>query len=141
MSSANRTVLLVEDDPGDALLAHHVFEKAIPGASLVHVEDGEAAIAWLSAVGADRPPPAYVLLDLKLPRRSGFEVLEWARGRAELRRLPIAVLSSSHVAEDIERACRLGANSYLVKPVGFSELRDLLVTVDRYWTTIDRIAV
>lgn len=145
MSDAQRTVLLVEDEPGDALLAQTVYAKELPAVSLVTLEDGEAAIAYLEGRGewVDRvrwPLPAYVLLDLKLPRRSGFEVLEAARQRPELARLPIVVLSSSHVPDDIARACRLGANSYLVKPVGLGELRALLTAVDHYWTRVDRLA-
>jgi CheY-like chemotaxis protein len=78
-----------------------------------------------------------VLLDLKLPRKSGLEVLAWLRGHDTLRRLPVVVLTSSREAPDVRRAYDLGANSYLVKPVGFEALRQLVETLGLYWLTLN----
>ena len=126
-------VLLVEDNRDDALLMGRAFRKAGLAAP-AHVEDGEAAVAYLAqaAASGDRAPgplPGLVLLDLKLPRKSGLEVLEWLRAQDALRRLPVVVLTSSREAPDIRRAYDLGANSYLVKPVGFEALRQLVETL------------
>jgi CheY-like chemotaxis protein len=103
---------------------------------------GEEALEYLAGGGgfADRerhPFPALMLLDLQLPRRSGHEVLEWLRAQeAGLRRLPVVVLTSSREPSDVNRAYELGANSYLVKPVSFDALLDMLRVVERYWLAL-----
>jgi CheY-like chemotaxis protein len=81
--------------------------------------------------------PAVVLLDLKLPRRSGLEVLEWVRSQAPLRRLPIVVLTSSNQSQDVNRAYDLGANSYLVKPVDFDDLKAMIGKIHVYWIDLN----
>jgi CheY-like chemotaxis protein len=103
---------------------------------------GEEAVDYLAggAGFADRgkhPFPALVLLDLQLPRRSGHEVLEWLRAQEEgLRRLPVVVLTSSREPRDINRAYELGANSYLVKPVSFDALLDMVRVLEHYWLAL-----
>jgi len=104
------------------------------------VGDGDAAVAYLAGTGeyTDRaryPWPNAVLLDLKLPRRSGLEVLGWARQEAGLTHLPIIVFTSSREATDLKQAYALGANSYLVKPVDFGSLLDLVRSFEDYWMT------
>ena len=131
-------ILLVEDDPNDVALTQLAFEQAGFTNPLQVVRDGEAAIAYLGgqAPYTDRrrhPLPILMLLDLKLPRRSGFEVLAWVRSVAGMRRLPIVVLTSSSNSPDINRAYDSGANSYLVKPVAFAELLGLVQTLGFYW--------
>lgn len=132
------TVLLVEDDPNDALLIRRLFGKIGLAGSLQHVDDGEKAVAYLSGTGvySERSRygiPSLILLDLKLPRRSGHEVLQWMRSQPELRRVPVVVLTSSREATDITRAYDLGANSYLVKPVEYAALQEMLRVIDAYW--------
>jgi CheY-like chemotaxis protein len=131
-------ILLVEDDPNDVALTQLAFERAGFTNPLQIVRDGEQAIAYLAgqAPYADRaryPLPILILLDLKLPRRSGFEVLAWLRGVANVRRLPVVVLTSSAHSPDIDRAYDVGANSYLVKPVAFAALLGLVQTLGLYW--------
>ncbi len=114
-------VLLVDDSENDALLMRTVFERAGFVQPLRFARDGEEAIAYLRGDGlyADRkkfPMPTTVLLDLNMPRKNGFEVLEWVRQQPGLRRLRVYILSASSRSQDIERAYDLGANSYLVKP-------------------------
>jgi CheY-like chemotaxis protein len=135
-----RTVLLVEDDPDDVLLTQRAFRKVGARVPIQVVGDGEQAIAYLTGQGgwADReshPLPDLLLLDLKLPRRSGFEVLEWLRSQPGLRRLPVVVLTGSREMADVDRALDLGANSYLVKPVGFDALLEIVRLLDLYWLT------
>src|SRR5262249_11861963 len=130
------TVLVVEDNPTDVLLIRRAFAKANIANPLHIVRDGDTAVQYLAGeeAYADRaayPLPAVVLLDLKLPRRSGFEVLRWVRARRL--RLPIVVLTSSKQSQDVNRAYELGANSYLVKPVEFDDLREMLNSVHIYW--------
>lgn len=132
------SILLVEDDPNDVTLTRLAFEQARFTNPLHVVNNGEEAIAYLGGEGpyADRqryPIPILVLLDLKLPRRSGFEVLTWVRGVPTVRRLPVVVLTSSQQSPDINRAYDAGANSYLVKPVAFENLLGLVRTLGLYW--------
>jgi CheY-like chemotaxis protein len=140
--SESRTVLLVEDDPNDVLLTQRAFHKLPARAPLQVVGDGDQALAYLAGAGeyADReshPLPDLLLLDLKLPRRSGFEVLEWLRGQPGLRRLPVVVLTGSRESPDVDRALDLGANSYLLKPVGFDALLEIVRLLDLYWLTLN----
>src|SRR6266700_997931 len=136
-------ILLVEDDSNDVLLLQRAFQRAGLRDCLRVVRDGEQAMNYLSGRGiyADRekfPLPFLVLLDLKMPGTDGFEVLQWARSEAELKRLLIVVLTSSHLQSDVDRAYELGANSYLVKPVEFDEMVNLIKRFEIYWTEINR---
>lgn len=131
-------ILLVEDNPDDVLLARRAVKKAALAVALQVVEDGDEAVAYLDGSGPfdDRsrhPLPALVLLDLKLPKRPGLEVLRWIRAQAELDTTPLVVLTSSSEDEDIQKAYALGANSYLQKPVAFNGLVQLLGVLDLYW--------
>ena len=136
MSSEARTVLLVEDDTNDVLLVRRAFRKAGLTARIEVVGDGEAAVDYLARAHT-QGGPGLVLLDLKLPRRPGLEVLGWLRDQPGLRRLPVVVLTSSRESADINRAYDLGANSFLVKPVGFAELLEMIKTLDVYWLQLN----
>jgi CheY-like chemotaxis protein len=131
-------ILHAEDDPNDVLLVGLGFRKAAIPAVLRIVNDGEQVIQYLAGEGpfADRtanPLPALLLLDLKLPRRSGFEVLSWVRSHDDLRRLPIVMLTSSAQAEDINRCYEMGANSYVVKPSVLEDLVTMAKKISAYW--------
>lgn len=141
MTPRTATILVVEDDPDDLLLLQRAFAKARIDVALQTVDNGDTAVAYLAGEGlyGDRaryPLPSIILLDLKLPRRSGLEVLAWLR-ESKLRRIPVVVFTSSRDAGDINRAYDLGANSYLVKPVAFDRLTDLVGWVERYWITLN----
>lgn len=136
MNADHDLVLVVEDDPDDRALLARAFRKAEIGVPLHFAEDGEDAVSFLAGVsGRDGPGPrlAVVLLDLKLPRRSGFEVLDWMKRHETLRRVPVVVLTSSGERSDIERAYDLGANSYLVKPTRPDALLRMVAQIDAYW--------
>src|SRR5688572_29057247 len=114
-------ILLVDDNENDALLMQHAFRRAGITNTLMRARDGEEAIDYLAGTGAfaDRqryPFPALVLLDLKMPRVDGFEVLRWIRSQMTMKRLPVTVLTSSDQQWDIDRAHELGVTSYLQKP-------------------------
>lgn len=145
MSVNCNTILLVEDNLDDVALFKRAVQKAALDYPLQVVGDGEAAIAYLSGVGgyADRthyPLPRLVLLDLKLPRKSGHEVLEWLRGQPQLRRLPVVVLTTSREISDINRAYDQHVNSYLVKPFSFDGLMDMVRTLHNYWLNMNETA-
>ncbi|HYE49158.1 MAG TPA: response regulator [Azospirillaceae bacterium] len=141
--AAVKPILLVEDDPNDQLLIRRAFTRAKLANPLRLVADGDAAVDYLSGRGAfaDRsanPVPALVLLDLKLPRRSGLEVLQWLRAQPQgLARTPVVVLTSSRESADVNRAYDLGANSFLVKPVETEALQDLIRSAGLYWTVLN----
>ncbi len=127
-------MLHVEDDPNDTLLFQHACRKAGVIFDLQAVSDGDQAIAYLRGANdfSDRgkyPLPQLILLDLKMPRVSGFDVLAWIRSEDSLKQMPVVVLTSSNHDADIKRAYDLGAKSYLVKPVGFEALVDLVKTL------------
>ena len=135
-------ILLVEDDPNDIILIKRAFEKARITNPLQVVEDGEEAISYLAGKGpyGDREKyslPMLILLDLKLPRKSGHEVLGWLRKQPMLKRLTVVVLTSSQQSSDINRAYDLGANSYLVKPVTFDALVEMVKTLNLYWLLLN----
>jgi CheY-like chemotaxis protein len=122
------TVLVVEDDPNDRFFVMRAFRKASAPVHLQFAVDGHDAIAYLSGSGRyqDRrgfPLPALMLLDLKMPNLSGFGVLQWLRAQEGLKRLPVTILSSSELQEDIDRAYELGANAYVVKPFQADEVQ------------------
>lgn len=136
------TILLVEDDRNDVFLIQRAFRKANLANPIQVMKDGEAAVQYLSGQEpyADRdryPLPMLMLLDLKLPRRSGLEVLEWLKQQPKLKRLPVVVLTSSREHTDLNRAYDLGANSYLVKPVAFDSLLNMVQTLNQYWLIIN----
>jgi CheY-like chemotaxis protein len=117
----NHTILLVDDSDNDRYLMRAAFEKAEFPCPLQEARNGEEAIAYLQGEGqfADRarfPLPAVMLLDLNMPMKNGFDVLEWVRTQKTFRRLSVIVLSASERPEDVERAFDLGAHSYLLKP-------------------------
>ncbi len=122
----------MEDNADDVLLTAMAFRKAGSAVKLDVASDGEEAIAALQNGSAGSPPDC-VLLDIKLPRKSGLEVLSWIRQEPKLKRLPVVILSSSLLPDDINRAYDLGANSYLIKPPDLESLVSLARTIDHYW--------
>jgi CheY-like chemotaxis protein len=143
MNPENLTILLVEDDPNDVMLVKRAFEKANIVNPIQVVDNGEDAQDYLLGEGkfSDRqnfPLPVIILLDLKLPRRSGLEVLEWLRVQPSLKRIPVVILSSSTENRDINKAYDIGVNSYLIKPVEFDDLLDLVKNLKLYWLIMNK---
>lgn len=122
-----KNVLYAEDDPNDVVIFGMAFKRATLPAVLHTVDDGEAAIDWLGGTGqyADRdrfPLPDVLILDLKMPKKTGFEVLEWVRSQPAFKKLPVIILSSSDVPEDVKRAYSAGASTYFVKSPTFGDV-------------------
>ncbi|HLO83534.1 MAG TPA: response regulator [Nostocaceae cyanobacterium] len=135
---AQETILLVEDDPRDVLLVQRAFRKAGITNALQVVNDGDAAVLYLSGQEPFHernyyPLPALVLLDLKLPRRSGTEVLMWLRQQPGLKRLPVVVLTASREYADINQLYDLSVNAYITKPVAFNDLVEIVKIVNIHW--------
>jgi CheY-like chemotaxis protein len=138
MEINNFSVLLVEDDLNDIFLVKRAFKMACIQNPLQVATDGEEAINYLRGDGkyADReayPLPKLIVMDIKMPRRTGFEVLEWVKSDGLLRRIPIVIVSSSEDPEDINRAYELGANAYMIKPVDYREVEHLFNSITHYW--------
>ncbi len=134
------TVLHIDDEPNDAELLRAAFAKAGLPQALHHVADVEDAMAYFHGTGkfADRhrfPLPILVLLDIKMPRDSGFEILKWIRSQREISQVPVLVLSGSELRDDVEEAYAAGANSYLLKPLGFEALVGLAQNINSVWVT------
>ena len=133
------TVLLVEDDLNDIFLVKRAFKMAQVKNPLQVVTDGQEAMLYLRGEGkySDRdayPLPKLMVMDIRMPRRSGFEVLQWVKGSTgALRRIPIVIVSSSDNPDDINRAYELGANAYMVKPVDFRAVEHLFHSITQYW--------
>jgi len=137
------TILLVEDNPDHAELIKRNFEDFQIANRLLHVEDGEAALDYLHARGrfadlASFPRPHLVLLDLRLPRVDGLEVLREIKCHPELQKLPTIILTTSDAERDLAKAYEYHANSYLTKPVGFPEFSQLLRDLGFYWLAWNR---
>jgi CheY-like chemotaxis protein len=138
MNLSEFTILLIEDEPDDVMNIQRAFRKAKLANPLQVVNDGDSAVAYLNGDPPynDRsryPLPTLTLLDLKLPRRSGLEVLAWMRKQPHLKRLPVVILTSSSERADINSAYDEYVNSYLVKPVAFDAVLDLIQSVNMYW--------
>jgi len=136
-------ILLAEDDEDDILLVRRAFKDLGILNPLHVVRDGDEAMAYLKGVGeysnrAEYPLPSLLLLDLKMPRIDGFEVLQWIRSEPSLRPLRVIVLTSSGQMQDVNEAYRLGANSFLVKPQDFSNFITLLNSLQSYWLRRDQ---
>ena len=131
-------VLLVEDDPGDALITREAFERSqIP--NLLHVaEDGVEALRFLKREGqfGAAPRPGLILLDLNLPRKDGRELLGEIKQDPVLRTIPVVVLTTSEAEEDILRSYELHANAYVTKPVDFEKFIEVVRKIDDFWVTV-----
>jgi CheY-like chemotaxis protein len=141
--SKKLVILAAEDDPNDLELLRHVVGENGVEVNFQSADDGEQLIDYLRGDGkfADRdlhPVPDIVVLDLKMPRMNGFEVLQWLRHEPGLARIPAVVLSGSGLESDIQEAYRLGANTYFTKPGQLAELRKIIGTLIDYWRRSQR---
>jgi two-component system response regulator len=141
----NKVILLVEDNPDDEALTLRGFRKANIANEIAVVRDGAEALDYLFATGAhaDRDPaalPSVVLLDLKLPKVDGLEVLRRLREHPRTHTIPVVILTSSKEEQDLVRSYALGANSYVRKPVDFSEFAAAVRTLGMYWLLLNEPA-
>ena len=138
----SRTILLVEDNPGDEALTLRAFRKSDVRHEITVARDGVEALEYLFATGKhagrnSRELPAMVLLDLKLPKIDGKEVLQRLRGNERTKLTPVVIFTSSRVEQDVVESFRLGCNSYICKPVNFEHFADAVRQVGRYWLSLN----
>lgn len=139
MDDSKYTILLVEDDENDATLVQLAFKKNDIPNPIQWVKDGSEAVAYLDGEGAyaDRnlyPFPEVLLVDLKMPRMSGLELLAWIRDHTEFRVIPTIIMTASKLDADIEKAYSLGANTYMVKPPSLDQLAKMVKVTHEYWS-------
>ena len=136
-------ILLAEDREDDILLIRQAFHKGGINVPLFVVRDGEEVVAYLKGEGKfynrdEYPLPSLLLLDLKMPRMDGFEVLKWIRAQPGFSTLRVVVLTSSERIRDVNIAYNLGANSFLVKPMDFEHVLELTKILKDYWLRLDK---
>jgi CheY-like chemotaxis protein len=134
-------VLLVEDDPGDVLIAQEALKASSLTSKLTVVPDGVEAIRYLRREDdyADAPRPDLILLDLNLPKKSGHEVLAEVKADPALRKIPIVVLTTSGAAEDVVRSYDLHANVFVTKPVDFDHFTSVIKQIDDFFLTVAQL--
>jgi DNA-binding response OmpR family regulator len=137
------TILLVEDNETDIILIKRAFRKSYIANPLQVVKTFQAAKDYILGKNefSDRtiyPTPVMILLDLKLPDGSGLDFLKWKNEKANYKRIPVIVLTGSQNDEDINKAYDLGANSYIVKPVNFGRLIDMVKSLENYWFVLNK---
>ena len=137
-----RTILLVEDDPADAEMTMDALREAHLANPIVHVEDGIEALDYLRRAGAyaDRTEghPVVVLLDIKMPRMDGIEVLREIRTHEDTRRIPVVILSSSREERDLAASWDLGVNAYVVKPVDADQFFEAVQALGQFWAVMNQ---
>ena len=137
-----RTILLVEDSMADAEMAMDALSQTHLANPVVHVEDGVECLDYLYARGAwsarESGDPAVVLLDIKMPRMNGLDVLTAMRADERMRRIPVVILSSSREESDLARSWDLGANAYVIKPVDVDQFFEAVRTLGQFWAVLNQ---
>jgi CheY-like chemotaxis protein len=145
MSNEEIEILLVEDSKEDAALAIRALKKKNLGNKLVHLKDGAEALDLIYGTGAYEGQktsflPKVVLLDLKMPRLDGMEVLKRIKSDPQTKAIPVVILTSSAEDPDIKTAYELGANSYIVKPVEFDNFSQVVIDLGMYWVVLNKLS-
>lgn len=138
MLNINHPILLIEDNPVDVDLTLRAFKKQNLTNPIEIARDGEEAINMVAKWEAGKPIPIVILLDLKLPKFNGLEVLKEIKSHPVFQKIPVVVLTSSSEDSDINTAYKLGANSYIVKPVEFDKFIEVAAQIELYWTVLNK---
>ncbi|GAA3522975.1 response regulator [Aquimarina addita] len=131
-------ILSIEDNRSDIALMKRIFNKEIPNCEVRYIEDGESAIQYFESPDFKNQPPSCILLDIKLPKMNGLEVLDYLRNKKKVNSVPVVMLSSSDRPDEINETYALGGNSYVEKPKSFSELKTRLPKIVDYWVGINK---
>ena len=137
MNDTLRPILIVEDRPTDLDLTKRAFARRRVLNPVEEARDGEAAMAYFERWESGDPVPVCILLDLKLPKISGLEVLRRLKAHPKYSAIPVIILTTSAEDHDVEEAYRLGCNSYIIKPVEFNKFMDVASQVEIYWCALN----
>ena len=137
MNDTLRPILIVEDRAADLDLTKRAFARRRVLNPIQEARDGEEALAYIARWEAGEPAPAFILLDLKLPKVGGLEVLRRLKAHPQFSTIPVIVLTTSGEDHDIEEAYRLGCNSYIVKPVEFDKFMEVAAHLEVYWCALN----
>jgi len=137
--SAYPPILLVEDNPLDVDLTLRAFQRRKLANPILVARDGEEALAWIPRWEAGEAQPVVILLDLNMPRINGLTVLRTLKEHPVLRRIPVVILTTSSEDRDIQTAYDTGANSYIVKPVGFDNFMEVAQHIELYWCVLNEL--
>lgn len=139
----NLHILIADDDPDDRLMTREALKQSMTPSQVSFVEDGEELLDYLHRRGKFRdvpsPQPDLILLDLNMPKKSGVEALQEIKSDTDLRHIPIVVLTTSKVEEDIYRTYDLGVNSFVTKPVSYGSLVNTMKILGKYWFEVVRL--
>jgi hypothetical protein len=138
MINLNQPILLVEDNPMDVDLTRRAFVRRNVANPLVVLRDGQEALDYLERWEAGGPLPVVILLDLKLPKVDGLEVLRQIKSHAQFRTIPVVIVTTSAEDQDVQTAYELGANSYIVKPVDFDKFVEVATQIELYWCVLNK---
>ncbi len=131
------SILLIEDNSADVDLIRRMLEKVDAGIRITVARDGAEALETIDNWGSESPAPEVILLDLKLPKVSGLEVLKHLKSNPRTKSLPVVVLTSSNELKDIQEAYQIGANSYILKAIDFDNFSQAISLIHRYWCTLN----
>lgn len=137
-TSSNLPILLVEDNPLDLDLTLRAFTSQKLTNPVLVARDGEEALAFIPRWEQGEIRPVVILLDLKLPKVNGLEVLEAIKSHPEFKTIPVVILTTSSESTDVQAAYQLGANSYIVKPVDFEKFMEVAKNIELYWTVLNK---
>ena len=137
MSGAVKPIMLVEDNPIDLDLTRRAFSRHKLIGQIQVAHDGEEALSFIPRWEAGEPVPVLILLDLKLPKIDGLEVLRRLKSHPKFRTIPVIILTTSTESRDIQEAYELGGNSYIVKPVDFDKFVDVASQIEIYWCALN----
>lgn len=140
MDNSNLPILVVEDNPIDLELTLRAFSRKKITNPIQVARDGEEALKFVERWEQGEPTPVVILLDLNMPKVNGLEVLEKIKSHPEFKTIPVVILTTSSESNDLQRAYKLGANSYIVKPVDFEKFLEVAEVIDLYWRVINKPA-
>ena len=135
--TTTRSILLVEDNPMDVDLTLRAFRERKLANPIEVARDGEEALAWIPRWEAGESRPVVILLDVNLPKVGGLEVLQQLKSHPVLRTIPVVMLTTSSMSQDVQTAYECGANSYIVKPVDFDKFMEVAAQIELYWAVIN----
>lgn len=140
IKNCEKPILLVEDNPIDVDLTIRAFKKNNLGNEIKVARDGEEALNWMQKWDEGEPTPIVILLDLNLPRYNGLEVLKELKSHELYKTIPVIILTTSAESKDIQTAYKLGANSYIVKPVELDKFIEVAAQIDLYWRVYNELS-